>query len=50
MRRRRFRAYGSAYFLLYVYNKKSNILAGSMLFTNDVCLFIALFKHVFSSL
>ena len=43
-------AYGSIYFLLCVYTKNSCILAGLMPFANDVCLFIALFKRVFSSL
>ena len=48
--RGRLREYGSIYFLLCVYNKKFGILAGSMPFTKDVCLFIALCKRVFSSL
>ncbi len=50
VRRGRPRAYGSIYFLLCVYNKNFCILTGSMPFTNDVCLFIVLFKRVFSSL
>ncbi len=50
MRRGRPRAYGSVYFLLCVYNKKSCILAGFMPFIKDVCLFISLFECIFSSL
>ncbi len=44
------RAYGSVYFLLCVYNKKSCMLAGFMPFIKDVCLFISLFECIFSSL
>ncbi len=50
VRRGRPRAYGSVYFLLCGYNKKSCILAGFMPFIKDVCLFITLFECIFSSL
>ncbi len=50
VRRGRPRAYSSVYFFLCVYNKKSNILAGSIMFTKDVCLLTTLFDCIFSSL
>ena len=50
VRRARSRAYGGVYFLVCICNRQTSTLARSMLFTKKVCLFVAVFDRVFSSL